>query len=105
MYIKVDGDKAEIVKHIEKDKPKVVCAVERMQDELEDFLKYKHMYEHDNNSKYADISMQEFQHFLIAWDDFTSMLQPLLNSKESAEFHKFVKSWSTTGTTSPTSTM
>lgn len=91
MYIKIEGNKAEVIEHIDKDKPKILCIMERIEDELEGFLKYKHMSE--KHERYKIPSMQEFQHMLLAWDDFFSELCPMLTTEEELELRKFLKSW------------
>lgn len=92
MLIKVDGDEVKVMKEHCDETPETVKTLCRVKEELEGFLQYKHMAEKVNPTRYITPSMQEFQHMLLALDDFITQLVPLLNAEERAEFNKFIKS-------------
>ena len=88
----IKGDQLEQVKLEEvKHMPKLCEAIHRAKEELEGFLKYKHMSENEGMSKYTQASMEEFQHMLLALDDFFTALIPELNVNEQEELLKFFK--------------
>ena len=91
MFIEVNGDEARVVKSVEKKKPEIICTIDRVKDELEGFLKYKEMSK-DGHVRYDLPSMQEFQHMLLATDDFFTQLKPQLTPDEHQELVKFCKS-------------
>lgn len=95
MFIEVDGDDVRVVKSVEKQKPEIICTIDRVKDELEGFLKYKHMSK-DGHTRYNLPSMQEFQHMLLAMDDFFTQLSSQLTPDEHQELLKFYKSLNST---------
>lgn len=76
---------------MEEDKPEIICTIHRVKEELEGFLKYKKMSK-DGHTRYNLPSMQEFQHMLLALDDFFTQLKPMLTPDEHQELQKFTKS-------------
>lgn len=78
------------------EKPAVCEALARVKDELKGFMEYKALQKarestHPESKRYDTAAMQEFQHMLMAWDDFVTELKPLLNEEEKAEWGRFVE--------------
>ena len=65
----------------------ILKTCERLHEELEGWLNYKHMGYKD--PKYNQISMQEFQHALVAMDDLMTTIKPELTPEEDAELARF----------------
>lgn len=92
MFFKVEDNKIKEIKGFDtKEECEVVKIVHRIKDELKGFLEYKDMV-NNGNTRYATPSMQEFQHMLLALDDFMDKLLPLLNAEEKEELHRFIQS-------------
>lgn len=77
-----------------KEHPEVCSALDRVKDELEGVLEYKslekkYQEKHPGTQRYATPSMQEFQHMLLALDDFFTELVPMLTPEELSEWQRF----------------
>ena len=77
---------------------KELCeALSRVKEELEGFLKYRHLIternaRNDMNVKqYTIASMQEFKHMLLALDDFLRNITYIASPEEKAEMERFFK--------------
>lgn len=94
-YLHIDGDNVEKVEDMPRGKKKheACMALDRAMEELQGFLKYKGMDagKKEEEKRYALASMQEFQHLLLALDDFFTALQPELNTDEKVELMKFFR--------------
>ena len=91
MLIKIDGDKAEVIQEVQKTVHPACAALDRVKDELAGFMEYKHLNKHSAQERYAMASKQEFQHMLLALDDFFTAVTPELTTDEHAELIKFFK--------------
>ena len=67
---------------------------DRVKEELEDFLKYKHLNEESQKTakpnRYSNVALQEFMHYLLALDDMFIALIPHLTEDEKNQFKRFV---------------
>ena len=78
------------------EKPAACEALSRVKDELKGFMEYKdlqkaHEAKHPGSARYSTAAMQEFQHMLMALDDFVNELKPMLTEEEKAEWGRFVE--------------
>lgn len=78
------------------EKPAVCEALARVGDELKGFMEYKalqkdHEVKHPGSARYSTAAMQEFQHMLMALDDFVNELKPMLTEEEKTEWKRFVE--------------
>lgn len=92
MLISIDGDEVKVVKEMCKEKVHPACeALHRVKDELAGVMEYKNLNKHSTQQRYALAAEQEFQHMLLALDDFFTALMPELSTEEHAELIKFFK--------------
>lgn len=92
MLISVDGDEVKVVKEMYKEKVHPACeALHRVKDELAGVIEYKNLNSHSDQKRYALASEQEFQHMLLALDDFFTALIPELTTEEHSELVKFFR--------------
>ena len=92
MLISIDGDEVKVVKEMCKEKVHPACeALHRVKDELAGVIEYKNLNKHSDQKRYALASEQEFQHMLLALDDFFTALIPELTTEEHTELVKFFK--------------
>jgi hypothetical protein len=92
MLVRIKDNKAEVLQetHVE-EKHSACLALDRVKDELAGFMEYKQLNKHSPQSRYALASEQEFQHMLLALDDFFASIIPELSVEEHAELVKFFK--------------
>lgn len=75
-----------------KEKVHPTCeALHRVKDELAGVIEYKNLNSHSDQKRYALAAEQEFQHMLLALDDFFTALIPELTTEEHAELVKFFR--------------
>lgn len=92
MLIRVNDGKAEVLQEVQTQSVHPACeALDRVKDELAGFMKYKHLNKQSTQKRYALASEQEFQHMLLALDDFFAELIPELSTEEHVELVKFFK--------------
>lgn len=92
MLVRIVDGKAEVLQEMTTETKHPACsALERVKDELTGFIEYKELDKHNVQKRYALASAQEFQHMLLALDDFFSAIAPELSSEEHAELVKFFK--------------
>lgn len=96
MILKIDNEQVEVLKDMHhEEKPEICKALDRVHEELKGFLNYKELEKSfadknaDKPDRYGPVSMQEFQHMLLALDDFCAALVPALTPAELAEWRKF----------------
>jgi hypothetical protein len=92
MLVRIKDNKAEILQETHTEERHPACiALDRVKDELAGFMEYKQLNKHNAHSRYALASEQEFQHMLLALDDFFAAVIPELSTEEHAELNKFFK--------------
>ena len=92
MLIRVNDGKAEVLQEVQTQSVHPACeALARVKDELTGFMEYKHLNKQSTQKRYALASEQEFQHMLLALDDFFAALIPELSTEEHVELVKFFK--------------
>lgn len=92
MLVRIIDNKAEVIEEVKhQDKHAACTALDRVKDELSGFMEYKHLNKHSAQKRYALASEQEFQHMLLALDDFFTALIPELSTEEHVELVKFFK--------------
>lgn len=91
MLLRIDGNKAEVLQEVEHVVHPACAAIDRVKDELAGFMEYKQLNKQSTHERYAMASKQEFQHMLLALDDFFTAIMPELNTEEHAELVKFFK--------------
>lgn len=91
MLISVNGDEVKVVKEMHQEVHPACEALNRVKDELAGVMEYKNLNKHSAQKRYALAAEQEFQHMLLALDDFFSALAPELTHEEHLELVKFFK--------------
>lgn len=91
MLVRIDGNKAEVLNEVQHTVHPACAAIDRVKDELVGFMEYKQLNRHNAHERYAMASKQEFQHMLLALDDFFTAVTPELTADEHAEMTKFFK--------------
>lgn len=94
MLLKIDGDTVEVVKEIPHKKHEAIEALDRVKEELEGVIDYKKLALDTPSKKeeYTIISLQEFQHMLVALDCFITFIFNNATIEEKNELIKFIKS-------------
>lgn len=93
MYIKVDGNKAEIIEAVEhKTYSPLSChaSLDRMCDEFEDWHKYKAIHKETGVSEFERISNQEYQHMLYAAKDFFTGVKEHTTPEQKSELMNLI---------------
>ena len=91
MLISVNGEEVKVVKEMHQEVHPACAALSRVKDELAGVMEYKNLDKHSAQKRYALAAEQEFQHMLLALDDFFTALMPELTAEEHAELVKFFK--------------
>ena len=92
MLISVNGEEVKVVKEMHQEEVHPACAaLSRVKDELAGVMEYKNLNKHSAQKRYALAAEQEFQHMLLALDDFFTALMPELTQEEHVELVKFFK--------------
>lgn len=88
MLIRVCETTGEVSKVADRERDPLLCIADRLEEELAGWLSYRELSE-GKEGTYQTISVQEFQHALVALSDLVANMSDRMSTAEKIEWEKF----------------